>query len=940
MNKRSFCITLSACLCWVLLGGSVRGQVYVTKSGTEVTPTPRLPASIDTHPKSALTATDPTAGTFIVVVPDDLAEAVKPLLQWKRQQGFRVETMCCSILHRDTIRLLLQQRYDNATFLLPAQRYVLLVGDVDRLQAFVGAHTPSGLNSHVTDLYYAEYTGDYLPEAQVGRLSVADSAQLAHVVEKLIAYEQGQWAFDTTQALLTAGRETNSLALQVTNGQVDYLSRLTAANRPWLDTVCFYNPTSESQYDHVTQALGQPNAMVSYTAHCTRSGWHLPTVTFHTIDSLDNPVPTLFFNNCCLSNAFDGLCFGEELLRRASGGAVGVIGASNETLWIEDYYWAVGAKYPIETHPPYDSLLPGAFDLLITQPESQTLGEMMQAGCRAVTQGGSPFDAFYWETYNLLGDPSMTPFLGHPGRLTLTMGDTLTAGIGHLTLHSTPGARVTVTQDTFLMGTAVANPQGVAQIALTRALQGDSVTLTASQPGHIPTSIICPLRAPSEGKLAVTNYHTDNGQLHVTVRNVGSTAASNHHIEWRQDSTDRQSGYIMGNFRTDTLSLSAGKDTLLHFPTETLVVGRLPIFCVHLQTSDSNGHAYDTLALAIDLPNPQPRLLSIHLLGPDSTSILALEPESNYMMHLVLDRPTDSATLAVNGTTSSLVSQPDSILWLPFTTPDTTVYALQIILYKAGQPYPTERWVTAYRALERFETGTLDNYPWHTDGLYPWQVDSTFANTGQISLRSGDVSDNQRSSLILETEVLSDDSISFYYNVSSEANDWLLFYIDNRKYGFWSGNSGWRRFACPIRQGHHRLQWYYQKDASKTERSDCAWIDDVQLPLCIWDAPYGMAQTDSTSLAIPETPGMATGLSLLNIRPNPSRGTVSIATIPAGYSRQIMVFDAMGRNIDKIILPSDTPSTQYNTHHLRLGIYYLVMHDVCGTHIQKMIVTR
>lgn len=921
----------------MLLALPVAGQGYVTKSGTTVVPAPRIPAQLDATQKNATYGTDPTAGTFIIVIPSELREAINPLLRWKNQQGFRVEVLCPTTHQRDTIRDLLIQRYTAATPLRPAQRFVLLVGDVDRIQAFVGSHTPSGLNSSVTDLYYGEYTGDYLPEAQVGRLSVADSAELVGMVDKIIAYEQGRWAAEPTQLLLTAGKEQDAFAQRATNGQVNYLSRLAATHHPDLDTVCFRNPESDSLRSQVVQALRGANSLVNYTAHCTRGGWHLPTVTFHTIDSIDNPVPTLYVNNCCLSNAYDGLCFGEELLRRPTGGAAGVLGASNETLWAEDYYWAVGAKYPVSLQPPLDSPYPGAFEPMMTQTDGLTLGAMLQAGCSAVTQAGSPFDAFYWETYNLLGDPSMTLFWGSPDTLPLSWDAPLQAGAVQLTLHSTPGTRVSVTQDS-LLGTAMADALGNVQMDLFHALHGDSVTLTATRPGSIATMVTLPLIQPDEGRLAITSHHTDNTRLWLEVHNLGRSEAVYHRLLWMQDSSDRQHGRLLGNTLTDTLSLSTGNDTALYLDLSTLAAGPEPVLTLHLSLSDSTNHTYSILPLSIDLPNPQPQLLSLQLLNTDSAAVRTVTPGENYILQLVLDRPVDSASLDINGLCVSRHSTADSLPSLPFTAPDSNYYILRIMLFKDGNAYSIDRWLTDSQDQEHFENGRLDNYPWHTEGLYPWRLDSSLSHTGTACLRSGAVHDNQRSTLMLEVDVLTNDSIAFYYNVSSEANDWLYFYIDSRKYGFWSGNSGWKRFACPIRQGHHRLLWHYQKDASQSEREDCARLDDIQLPFCLWNAPYGR-DNDSDTLSRIIVPSEETQ-PCFRIYPNPARGNITITTKTCPNGRHIKVFNTLGKEVDEIYLSPQTRSAQYNTQHLRLGVYYMVMDDTSRARALKLIVTR
>ena len=395
-------ITSFGVLIMTLLTLSVQGQETVTKSGTLVRPADRMPASFTKQTKSFPTLSDPTAGTYLVVTRPDLQEPLLPFIRWKKQQGYRVEVLCTTTNQRDSIRAQLTERYANATALLPAQRYVLIVGDVDRIQAFAGRHTPSGLTNRATDLYYGEYTGDYLPEAYVGRLSVSDSAELAAVVTKIITYEQGLWVTTAQQLMFAAGSEDRSPAPTTTNGQVNYLAQLASCS-PELDTVCFRSPTSANQTDSILQALSQSNALVNYTAHCTANGWERPYITFNSIDTLDNPVPTLFVNNCCLSNAFDGTCFGERLLRRPTGGAIGVVGATNETLWNEDFYWAVGAKCPPTPIPEFDSTRLGAFDKLFCSDWSE--GSDWSLGCK---YGGIPLRCL------LLGDilPARRPCNG------------------------------------------------------------------------------------------------------------------------------------------------------------------------------------------------------------------------------------------------------------------------------------------------------------------------------------------------------------------------------------------------------------------------------------------------------------------------------------------------------------------------------------------------
>jgi len=81
-------------LIMTLLTIPTQGQETVTKSGTPVWPTDRMPISFSNQTKAPFSTADPTAGTYVVVTHPDLLSPLQPLLQWKRQQGYRVELLC------------------------------------------------------------------------------------------------------------------------------------------------------------------------------------------------------------------------------------------------------------------------------------------------------------------------------------------------------------------------------------------------------------------------------------------------------------------------------------------------------------------------------------------------------------------------------------------------------------------------------------------------------------------------------------------------------------------------------------------------------------------------------------------------------------------------------------------------------------------------------
>ncbi|MBM3436046.1 MAG: T9SS type A sorting domain-containing protein, partial [Bacteroidetes bacterium] len=98
-------------------------------------------------------------------------------------------------------------------------------------------------------------------------------------------------------------------------------------------------------------------------------------------------------------------------------------------------------------------------------------------------------------------------------------------------------------------------------------------------------------------------------------------------------------------------------------------------------------------------------------------------------------------------------------------------------------------------------------------------------------VKSGDINDNQNTWLSLEYDIFGNDSISFWYKVSSEGSyDYLRFYIDGNELSSWSGDVAWQRIAFPVTAGTHIFKWQYDKDYSVSSGSDCAWVDFVVLP--------------------------------------------------------------------------------------------------------------
>ena len=132
--------------------------------------------------------------------------------------------------------------------------------------------------------------------------------------------------------------------------------------------------------------------------------------------------------------------------------------------------------------------------------------------------------------------------------------------------------------------------------------------------------------------------------------------------------------------------------------------------------------------------------------------------------------------------------------------------------------------------IESFESGVFSE-GWSFDGQSDWVIDNNTAFDGVHSARSGNISNNQTSQLIYESENASPGVVSFYRKTSSEANyDYLKFYIDDNLIDQWAGETDWEQMSYPVPPGSHTYRWNYVKDSYVSDGSDCGWIDYIEFP--------------------------------------------------------------------------------------------------------------
>jgi len=145
-------------------------------------------------------------------------------------------------------------------------------------------------------------------------------------------------------------------------------------------------------------------------------------------------------------------------------------------------------------------------------------------------------------------------------------------------------------------------------------------------------------------------------------------------------------------------------------------------------------------------------------------------------------------------------------------------------------PYHVERTFSfrVGRIRESFESSSFKVFPWINVSPKPWVITDVGSIDGNLSARSGAIGHNETSSLIIKTFYESDDTLKFYYHVSSETNyDFLAFYLNDAEMFRKSGETLWERKIIPVPAGYNKMEWRYKKDPSVSQGRDFAMIDMI-----------------------------------------------------------------------------------------------------------------
>jgi len=806
---------------------------------------------------------------MIILTDTSFRKILEPFITWKTQKGYRITTLYKGTDYAGNnfteIKDTLSKIYNSSTDSDPAPEYLLIVGDVNRIPV-------SGGTSQVSDLYWGEFdgNGDYLPDMYIGRLPVSDTATLRNVLGKIIQYEKFEFADTNTfyrKTLLSAGNESGYSYLM--NGQLKYATNYYLNQSNNIDGHVFYYPESYNSEDTIKKLINNGVSFINYTGHGSISGWLDPVIKIPEIALFTNKnmYPFVVSNACQTAHFNETESMGNKMIVSKDKGAVGFIGCSNDSFWDEDYYWSVGVGTP-NSDPKYSETGLGALDRLFhTHNEKPsdwyiTMGQVNYAGNLAVSSSASIRKKYYWETYTLLGDPSVIPIIGTPASFDISLPDTLPNGIRSITLSADPFAYVAISHWDTLWDASYVSPSGSVVLDLP-AKSNDSclVVITGQNKkplirkiyiGNIGKEFVNLSRSEVTDPKGNNDGRADFGEsiyLNFTISNLGLVDATNlkaiistdsynvtilkdsafvgtlhakseitisNKFELKIDNLIPDRSYITIKLRLtdDKTEKNYSIDVCLHAPVIEIVN------CTIDDTETGNGNSSadpgETIKLVFGIYNSGSSNISGNLII------------SGYPAGITIPMPEVSTGVISPGQTTNIMVTAFVSASLSKGSDFNISSLLDCSPYVANRSFS----IPIGKTRESFEYQSFEVFPWQNTSAFPWIITDSQSTEGQFSARSAPIPNNSESLLKLTINVPEPDTVKFFYKVSSEHNwDFFSFRLNGTQVFKISGEAGWSEKSVILKEGFNLLEWMYRKDESYSSGNDCAWIDYISFPV-------------------------------------------------------------------------------------------------------------
>ncbi len=831
-------------------------------------------------------------GSMLIVCPDQYAEAMQSLVDWKNQSGRPTNMVTLSEIggnNEAQIKGYIQDRYHDNNL-----EFVLLVGDYDDL-------TPHNIGDGYSDCWFGQLEGsDNYIEVFVGRFSAESVADVENQVNKVIYYERD---LDVNQHWLDKGVGIGSTDGPGHNGgetdwqHIDYI-RDTLLHYTYSEVSQRYKGVNNPTAALLTEDFNNGASVCNYCNHGSETAWYICGYSNSHVNALTNDYRwPCVISTACLNGKFNHSqpCFAETWMRatdNTTGAPTGAIGGI--------FSW---------TSQPWDPPMTGQDEMNAIIAEWRGDGHYNHTMGGALLNGNMrildlhPSDAgITHNTWILFGDPSLMLRTANPTAM----------NVGHEPAILMPGlTSLNITADTefgiatlALDGVAIASSYingGFAELHFEPLTGTGTAQLTVigfNKETYVENIEITVLDGPyviAESYNIDGNGRLDFGetaQIDLRVKNVGVETASN--VSATLSTT---CPYVEIQSGTATISsIGAGESYDIHNAFSVSIADDVPDLtqAQFILTCASGGESW-TSSFNATISAPTIEILEAYNLND-------VEPGNDGILRVVLKNSGSSdspqGTLMpscgsgfISFTNSQtpfdgIASGETMNIDLPFHASSSAQsgWAYEIQIDATSGHYSASSTTLLYigSIREDFETGDFNKFSWYFSGGN-WSIVTDVVHNGNYAAKSAAIGNSRSTDMLTTLRVQDDNEISFWVRTSSELYcDKLHFYIDNDEMGVWSGlNNEWQKATFPISAGTHLLRWVYAKDASGTAGEDCVWVDDIQFPPegVVTAVPHNSIEDDIT------------------LFPNPATHTIFICGPTETY--EYAIFNSMGQNMSQ-----------------------------------------
>ncbi len=800
---------------------------------------------------------------------------------------------------------------------------------------------------------------DLLPELGIGRMCFNDATELQNMMHKTMTYQ-------TTPVLgefrkVTMGGEhlyddpvsNGSQYLELLIGEHNDNGYTTIGIPEDYNFTRLYEEQGTWSGSALMEAINQGTQYVHHDGHANTdyvAGWFTSSISdnnFSGANGVDHNY-TFFHTSGCICGDFSSNCILEKMTQ-ISNFAVATLGNSRFGWFNEGQTEGPAIHLHRETEDAYYHERIPYTGMALSEGKTQTAPWVNAPG--QWEEG-----ALRWNFYdlNLMGDVAVSPWHDEPFDPQVTYQSELLVG--------STGTQVTVTNASgnglsnfrcsiFMggerIGIATTDANGVANVTFEPAIATVGaftliVTGSDARPKTLTGNVMpnnCAFVIYDEFQIndgPNGNQQADFGEtlsLNVRLKNAGSVNASNVTVMLSSDSP-----YVTITDATENIaSLPASQNVMLDnaftLTVSDVVPNKTDIPFV-LTCTDGNDTWVSRFFMKVNAPEIVFTSTTMEITQGNGNAVL--DPGETAVLHFTIKNVGGSAAPATSfdvycsapeitfgqnhfscgeiavGQTATV----DFEFTVKPSTPTGIAYQLLIAAY-CGRYSFGDSYIFAVGSLtEDFETGDFSKFEW-TFEQKDWTIDSTNAYAGRFCARSGEIGDEQSTSLMITVDIASDGEVSFYRKISSEGTyDKLQFYVDGNEICSWAGLMEWEKVVQPIGSGKHTLEWKYSKDFMMSAGEDCAWVDNVTFPptSIVWKV-----ETKVTDNSL--------------IYPNPNNGQFVMNL--TDEQSAVSVFNSIGQVVYSQEVVGKT--ARFNLENLTPGMYFINVKSATTNETHKFV---